>query len=139
MNNIVQLIERETGYKIANKSRKREIVYIRYQMYYALRKHTNLSFNLIGRLTGHDHATVMHGVDISEFFIKTDEKYRKEYLNIERVVCGEISQKRMQRTEKLLCDLQNRIVGASISGVICEIWQRRAIKLDNWINSINNK
>jgi len=35
--------------------------------------------------------------------------------------------------------LQNRIVGASIHGVISEIWQRRAIKLENSINSINNK
>jgi len=35
--------------------------------------------------------------------------------------------------------LQNRIIGASIHGVICEIWHRRAIKLENWINSINNK
>jgi len=47
--------------EISSKSRKRELVYIRYLLMYILRQN-NLSFEKIGHILKRDHATILSGL-----------------------------------------------------------------------------
>ncbi len=49
--------------ELKRRNRKRELVMARHFICYFLRKETGLSLKSIGNLFGHDHTTVIHGVN----------------------------------------------------------------------------
>ena len=68
------------------KSRKAEYVRSR-EMYYLLgRKFTNASLNYLASSLNRTHATVIHGIRNSEWFMEHDSNYRTDYKNLESVL-----------------------------------------------------
>jgi chromosomal replication initiation ATPase DnaA len=80
-----------TPEQVISKSRKREIVYVRY-IYFCIARCTKNSLEEIGKITGHDHATVLRGsneaIDVKE--IRTEMRdvicERFSNINFERLV-----------------------------------------------------
>ena len=65
------------------KSRKAEYVRSR-EMYYLLgRKFTNASLNYLASSLNRTHATVIHGIRNTEWFMEHDSGYRTDYKNLE--------------------------------------------------------
>lgn len=46
---------------LTSKSRSQSLVYARHEVYYLLKKNTNMSFPKIGSKFGKDHTTILHG------------------------------------------------------------------------------
>lgn len=67
-----------------SKSRKREIVKRRQLAMYFCRRKTALSLSQIGsKLSGHDHATVLHAIKEMQNLTQTDPKFRESFNKLE--------------------------------------------------------
>jgi chromosomal replication initiation ATPase DnaA len=74
--NIVRLVEDDYGVKITLRSRKREILFPRYQCIYLLRKYARLSLNGICEyLPITDHTTVINSLKKNSDMMETDFEY----------------------------------------------------------------
>ena len=62
------------------RTRKEEVVFARYLIFWYLNKYMKYSFDKSGKLLDKDHATAIHGVRI----IDSDPKFLKEYQRIWR-------------------------------------------------------
>lgn len=67
------------------KCRKRELVIARQLIHYFLYEYTNMSTNLIGQITGHDHSTVVYSRRKVENF-KYDYILKAIYLEIQNKI-----------------------------------------------------
>ena len=59
---IYNSISKTSGIDIAEKTRRREVVWLRNIYFYFAKKHTKASLEKIGKLVNRDHATVLHGI-----------------------------------------------------------------------------
>jgi chromosomal replication initiator protein len=64
---------------LKKRNRKRELVMARHFICYFLRKETGLSLKSIGNLFGHDHTTVIHGVNTITNLLCVEDPYIMEY------------------------------------------------------------
>lgn len=76
---IVDVLEKNLGYKITLKSRKRHIIYGRYLYYSLAKKLTNHSLESIGNEVNLDHTTVIHGLKMFEHLKTYEPKLIKLY------------------------------------------------------------
>lgn len=79
LENVKSIIQ---SYELNKENRDREYVYKRAYVYSRLRE-TGMSYSAIGRLFGHNHATVMHGIRNHEFYTKMNDAF---YLNCIREI-----------------------------------------------------
>ncbi len=76
---IRKLVERELGYEIGGKTRKRQVVYGRAIYFKICKDRTNLSLQEIGQTLNLHHATVLHSItNVFPAF----EMYNPEYMEI---------------------------------------------------------
>lgn len=61
------------------RSRKREVVEVRFMVFLLLRQETTYSFNQIGRVFGKNHSTVIFGVKTAQDLIDTSREFREDY------------------------------------------------------------
>jgi hypothetical protein len=61
-------------YDLTTNSRKRDLVYKRYYIYFELKK-CNLSLEFIGKMVNRDHSSVIHGIKQHKYYHKCDKLY----------------------------------------------------------------
>ncbi len=77
---IIRRVEKFTGKRVRNKSRKRDIVDARHISIYLIRNNTSLSYHQIGIYFGHKHhATIIHACKSVEDLLKVDKNYQNQY------------------------------------------------------------
>jgi len=80
-------VEGITPSEALKKTRKREIVQVR-QKYFKIAQKNNLGSSAkIGKVTGQDHATVIHGIKTVNNLIDVDKQFRESYKRLEISCC----------------------------------------------------
>jgi hypothetical protein len=78
-------------YNLTSNSRKRDLVYKRYYIYFELKK-CNLSLEFIGNMVNRDHSSVIHGIKQHQYYYKCDKLYDdaiaeiREYLHPSKIL-----------------------------------------------------
>lgn len=80
----------------ASKNRKTEYVNCRFAVFYILRKYTKMSFKNIGQLYGRNHTTAIHAIQTCNDLMETDEVYRRNINNIEKIVIAGLQKPRQE-------------------------------------------
>lgn len=86
LNEIKNIIERESGVSLNNRSRKRSVVECRFIYYKMVRKHLNMSLSEIGATLGYDHATVLHSLRQVDNLLEYDSFFSEKFLNFEKLI-----------------------------------------------------
>ena len=71
-----------TGIDIATKSRKQEVVYAK-KIYYSIARKKGFTFEAIGSFINADHATALWHYRDTEYLLKQDKHFLKNYLIVE--------------------------------------------------------
>lgn len=51
-----------------------------------MKEYTRETISGIGRIVNKDHATVLNGLKKADIYFETDDKFRKQYIEIENIV-----------------------------------------------------
>lgn len=79
------IVSREFGIDpemLFSKTRIREVVDARKAYYYFMRRMFRYSYEAVGRISGQNHATVLHGVRGAESLSETDYGFRQRMLRV---------------------------------------------------------
>ena len=82
---IKRIVENVSREKIGDRSRKENLVFLRWIYFYLAKQYTLSSHEKIGDLVNRDHASVTHalacrkGLSNIEMLLQTDERYKKVY------------------------------------------------------------
>ena len=87
LNEIVELVEKDTNIMLRNKRRNREIVYARAVFFKLARKHTYEPLCNIGGYVNKDHSTVLHGIKIFNDVIEHyKDQFYVSYVKLDRLI-----------------------------------------------------
>lgn len=67
---------------VLSKSRKKELVRVRFVCWFFIQKNLNISTQKIGNKFNRNHASVLHGISVVNFEYETYEDFRAEIKNI---------------------------------------------------------
>lgn len=75
-----------TSAHIVSAARHKHINHARQMFWLAARHHLGVTFDLLGRMTGRDHATVMHGIEHIQGLIDVYPEFRQLHKNIDNKI-----------------------------------------------------
>lgn len=84
LTHIRRLVEKDQGFSIAVKSRKRHLVEARYIFCLLCRKHTIYTLDQIGIEINRDHSTIVHSEKMAKEFLQVDPEFKQKFNNLER-------------------------------------------------------
>jgi chromosomal replication initiator protein len=81
--NVICMEFRIQPIELHTKSRRRDLVLVRYCIWYLLKKHYLVTLRNLGNIYGkYDHTTIIHGLNTIESMIATDERYARIINNL---------------------------------------------------------
>jgi len=125
------------------KSRKRHVVYRRYVVFYYLRYCKDMTLSEIGKASGFDHATVIHGLKQFDNMMKMNDK---EFFRITKDIGRNLLPEIYYNTVKIDYDLRKIVnlklnqfgVDASDKYAICGKVGERTFTVDGFHQFIND-
>lgn len=124
------------------KSRKREIVYRRYLIFYYLYHNKGMTYQAIESKSGFDHATIIHGVKNATYYLKSRDR---EFMSITKDLGNNLlrdiyknTEQKTELTNKIKDSLKELGIDSTDKYAICGQIGDRTFTVDGYINFIKN-